>query len=222
MLSQGENQKAFELLKEISGDEVDRAETLWRMARTQYEMGRLAQSDDKAFAHFQEAEKYARATIAEAPDKSVGYKWLAITLGAQTKYADIETQVRQSREIKENIDKAISLDPDDDIAYLVLSRWHYKISALGFWARTFANIVYGELPKASLKDAEDLLLRAIKIHDRISHRYNLARVYDRMDRREDAKFQYGKALLLPVTFPEEAQEQEKARIRLQKRSGNSS
>jgi hypothetical protein len=38
-----------------------------------------------------------------------------------------------------------------------------------------------------------------------------------MERREDAKLQYQKALLLPVTFPEEAKEQEKARSRLLRR-----
>ncbi len=101
---------------------------------------------------FQESEKYARAAIAEAPDRSDGYKWLAIALGAQSKYIDTETQVKHSREIKKNIEKAITLAPDDDISYLVLSRWHYKMSGLGYFARIFANMIYGELPKASLKE----------------------------------------------------------------------
>ncbi len=72
------------------------------------------------------------------------------------------------------------------------------------------NIVYGGLPEASLKEAEKLLLKAIGLHDRISHRYNLAKVYDKLDSREDVKKQYQRALLLPVTFPEEAEELEKA------------
>lgn len=217
LLSLGENQKAWELLQEHPGEGADRLEIVWRKARAQYEMGRLAESGEKAMVFFQEAEKQARNAVELAPDQSEGYKWLAIALGAQAKYTDTETQVRQSREIKESIEKAINLDPDDDIAYLVLSRWHYKISELGFLARTFANIVYGELPKASLDKAEKLLLQAIGLRDRISHRYNLARVYDRMNRRQDAITQYDQALLLPVTFPEEAEEQEKAREKLQKR-----
>jgi tetratricopeptide (TPR) repeat protein len=221
MLAQGKNQQAFEILQALPNDNGNRAETLWRMARAQYEMGRLVETDDKeddrALVYYQEAEKYARETIAEAPGKSEGYKWLAITLGVKMKYGDIKSQVQEAWEIKKNIDKAIALAPDDDIAYLVLSRWHYKISELGFWARSLASMLYGELPKASLEESEELLKKAISIHDRISHRYNLARVYDRMERRADAKLQYEKALLLPVTFPEEAKEQEKARSRLQRR-----
>jgi tetratricopeptide (TPR) repeat protein len=215
LLFQGENQQAWLLLQQMPKNNINNEEISWRMARTQYEMGRLEESETNAFVLFQNAERYARETIEEAPNKNDGYKWLAIALGAQAKYADTETQVRQSREIKESIEKAIELDPDDDIAYLVLSRWHYKISSLGFFARTFANLVYGELPKASLEKAEELLLQAIGLHDRISHRYNLAKVYDRMGRQEDVKMQYQKAILLPVTFPEELEELEKARKRLQ-------
>jgi hypothetical protein len=96
----------------------------------------------------------------------------------------------------------------------VLSRWHYKVSGLGVIARTFARIIYGGIPEASLAEAEKLLLHAIALRDRISHRYNLAKVYDRMELNEDKKIQLQKALLLPVTFPEEAEELQKAREKL--------
>lgn len=215
LLTQGENAQAWESLQRLSAEDIGYEEALWRMARTQYEMGRLTESEKNALLFFQEAEKYARAAIAAAPDKSDGYKWLAIALGGQSKYIDTETQVKHSWEVKENIEKAITLAPDDDISYLVLSRWHYKMSGLGFLARILANMIYGELPKASLEEAEKLLLRAIGLHDRVSHRYNLYKVYDRMNRGQDAKVQLEKALLLPVTFPEEAEEQSKARRKLQ-------
>jgi tetratricopeptide (TPR) repeat protein len=221
LLSRGENQQAWKLLQGVPEGDVGRVEILWRMARTQYEMGRLAESGEQALKFFQKAEEHARAAMKEAPYQSEGYKWLAIALGAQAKYTGTETQVRQSREIKESIEKAIALTPEDDIAYLVLSRWHYKISELSFLARSFANIVYGKLPNASLNEAEELLLQAIELHDRISHRYNLGKVYDRMDRRDDARIQYHQALLLPVTFPEEAEEQAKARDKWQKRTTKS-
>ncbi len=214
LLAQGENQQAWELLREGADKDSSRGDIAWRMARTQYEMGRLAESGQQAMVFFQAAEEYAREAMQEAPNKSDGYKWLAIILGAQAKYTDTATQVRHSRELKNNIEKAIALNPDDDIAYLVLSRWHYKISELGFFVRAVANTVYGGLPEASLQESEKLLLQAIRLHDRIAHRYNLAKIYDRMDRPEDVKKQYQQAILLPVTFPEEVEEREKALRRL--------
>jgi tetratricopeptide (TPR) repeat protein len=214
LLDQGDNQQAWQRLQKLPEGGQPSDETLWRKARAQYEMGRVAETEQGATTSYQNAERYARAAIVENPHGGEGYKWLAIALGAQVKESDTQAQIRLSREVKESIEKAIALAPDDDISYLVLSRWHYKVSALGFMARTYANIVYGGLPEASLSEAEKLLWRAIALHDRIAHRYNLAKIYERMDRREDAKAQLHMALLLPVTFPEEAESQAKSRDKL--------
>jgi len=216
LIDQGHNQQAWRLLQGLPEDGQNLDEKLWRMARVQYEMGRVAASDHDALVCYQNAERYARAAIENNPDRGDGYKWLAIALGAQAKESDTKAQIRLSREVKESIEKAIALPPEDDIDYLVLSHWHYKVSALDFFARTVAKIVYGGLPEASLSEAEKLLWRATALRDRVAHRYNLAKVYERMDRREDAKAQLQMALLLPVTFPEEAEAQAKSRDKLQK------
>jgi tetratricopeptide (TPR) repeat protein len=139
---------------------------------------------------------------------------MAIALGAQADDAGVRTQIQLSRRVKENIDKALALDPNDDISLLVLSRWHYKVASLGIWSRAVVRVVYGGLPPASMNKSEELLLRAISIKDRIAHRYNLAKVYNQMGRREDALRQLRLALVLPVTFPEEADDLEKARRKL--------
>ena len=213
LLNQGENQQALHLLQKVP--ETVKG-SLWRKARVQYEMGRIAESKSRRMEFFRQAEKYARDAIAIDPDNSENYKWLAIALGGQAKYSATKDQIHQSREIKENIEKSLELNPDDDISCLVLSRWNYKVSALGFFSRTIVRIVYGGLPKASLDEAENLLWKAIKLHDRVTHRYNLAKVYHRMDRRNDAIKQLHLALSLPVTFPEEVEDQRKAKRKLQK------
>ena len=213
LLNQGENQQALHLLQKVPETVGGK---LWRKARVQYEIGRIAESKSRQMEFFYQAEKYARDAIAIDPNNSENYKWLAIALGGQAKYSATKDQIRQSREIKENIEKSLELNPDDDISYLVLSRWNYKISTLGFFSRAVVKIVYGGLPKASLDEAESLLWKAIKRHDRVIHRYNLAKVYHRMRRRKDAIKQLHLALSLPVTFPEEIEEQGKAKRKLQK------
>jgi len=216
LLNQGDNHQAWQLLQNIPETKENLDEKLWRLARLQYEMGRIAALDQNAMGFYLNAEKFARAAIANRPDSADGYKWLAIALGAQSIKNDTETQIRLSREIKENIEKALALAPDDDLACLVLSRWHYKISGLNFFSRSVSNIVYNGLPEASLDEAEKLLRRAIALHDRITHRYNLAKVYERINRKTEAKVQLQQALLLPVTFPEEAEALEKSRKKLLK------
>jgi tetratricopeptide (TPR) repeat protein len=165
-------------------------------------------------AHYRRAVKLAQRAIQADPESDEGYKWLAVARGAQAEEGDVETQLRLSLQVKENIEKALSLDPDDDISLLVLSRWHYKIASLEPWARAFVTLVYGSLPEASLEKAEALLLEAIAQKDRIVHRYSLAKVYHRMGKREAALQQLRLALTLPVTFASEAEDREKARHKL--------
>ncbi|MRR05735.1 MAG: hypothetical protein EG828_02140 [Deltaproteobacteria bacterium] len=188
---------------------------LCRRAYDQYERGRTSGDQRLRAAYLRRAEQFARQAIHVDPHGDEGYKWLAIVLGAQAENADVKTQIQLSRQVKENIEKALSLDPDDDISLLVLSRWHYKVALLKPWTKAFVRLVYGGFPPASLEKAENLLVRAIAKKDRIAHRYSLAKVYQSMGRREAALHQLRIALTLPVTFPEEADDLKKARRKLE-------
>jgi tetratricopeptide (TPR) repeat protein len=185
-----------------------------RRANAQYELGRTSSNPQDKVSHFRQAEEFARQAIEANPKGGEGYRWMAIALGAQADDASIRTQIQLSRLVKENIDKALTIDPNDDISLLVLSRWHYKVASLASWTKALVRLVYGGLPYASMEKAEELLLRAIAKKDRIAHRYCLAKVYYRMGRREAALHQLRLALTLPVTFPEEADDLEKARRKL--------
>jgi len=187
---------------------------LVRKASVEYELGRRSKIARERSAHFQQAEEFAKQAIKANPQGDEGYKWIAIALGAQAEDANVKTQIQLSRSVKENIEKALTIDPNDDISLLVLSRWHYKVASLAPWTRAVVRLVYGGLPHASMEKAEELLLRAIAIKDRITHRYSLAKVYHFMGRRDAALQQLRLALTLPVTFAEEADDLEKARRKL--------
>ncbi len=190
------------------------AAALWQKASVQYELGRTSGNGREKATHLRHAEEFARQAIAVDPRGDEGYKWLAIALGAQAEDAAVRDQIQLSRRVKENIEKALALDPNDDISLLVLSRWHYKVASLKPWTRGVVKLVYGGLPQASMERAELLLLRAIAKKDRIVHRYSLAKVYYHMGKREAAFQQLRLALKLPVTIPEETEDLEKSRRKL--------
>ena len=77
------------MLEGLSVDSPDSVERLWRLSRVHYEMGRL--EEKQASRLFDKSEEYARAAIAEDPDSADSYKWLAIALGAQSKYSDTQS-----------------------------------------------------------------------------------------------------------------------------------
>lgn len=201
-------------LNRPKGAAPEAAAPLWRRASAEYELGRTSKSGRERAAHYRRAEELAQQAVRVDPRGDEGYKWLAIALGAQAEDASVGTQIQLSRRVKENIDRALALDPDDDISLLVLSRWHYKVASLAPWTRAVVRVVYGGLPPASLEKAEELLLRAIARRDRIVHRYSLAKVYYQMGRREAALQQLRLALRLPVTIPEETEDLEKVRRKL--------
>lgn len=212
-LASGQASQALQQLEKLQKQSGERVEIFWRRAQGYYELGRNRKGEERQ-NFLRQAETCAQAAMDLDVANDEGYKWLAVVLGAKAADADIGAQINASRLVKEHIEKALVLDPEDDISWLILSRWHYKISQLGFLARTLAKIAYGGLPKASLEQAEKYLLRAIALHDRIAHRYNLAKVYARQGKRSLAIAQLEKALNLPITFPEEAEDLEKARRRL--------
>ncbi len=196
------------------GDPSRLAAPLCYKASVQYELGRTSENGRTKATHLRRAEEYAQQAIRIDPRGGEGYKWLAIALGAQAEDASVRQQIQLSRRVKENIEKALSLDPNDDISLLILSRWHYKVAQLAPWTRAVVRVVYGGLPQASMEKAEQLLLRAISRKDRIVHRYSLAKVYYQTGRREAALQQLRLALKLPVTIPEEKDDLQKARKKL--------
>jgi tetratricopeptide (TPR) repeat protein len=214
LTAQAKSDVSSQQLKRLKDKSSGAGTVFCSKANAEYELGRTSKNPQDRSNHFHRAEVFAQQAVVAEPHSGEGYKWLAIALGAQADDANIRTQIELSRRVKENIDKALALDPNDDISLLVLSRWHYKVASLGVWSRAVVRVVYGGLPVASMKKSEELLLRAIAIKDRISHRYSLAKVYNQMERREDALRQLRLALTLPVTFPEEAEDLEKAKRKL--------
>jgi tetratricopeptide (TPR) repeat protein len=93
-------------------------------------------------------------------------------------FADLKTELIFSQRFKEEAEKAIALDPREDIAYYLLGRWNYEIANVGLIARAYVKVVYGGLPKASNADAITNFQKAIQLApDRILHHAGLAMAY---------------------------------------------
>ena len=82
----------------------------------------------------------------------------------------LKEQTVAARRIEDSAEKAIKLDPRNDLAWHVLGRWHMVLASVTGIKRTVAQLFFGELPAASNDDAVMCFQKAIEINpSRLMH-----------------------------------------------------
>jgi len=121
----------------------------------------------------------------------------AITLGKMLPFMPTKEQVSASPKIKESVDKALAIDPQSDTAWHILGRWNRVLAEVSSTKRFFANLIYGQLPKGSIDEAEQDMKKAIALNPRrLMHYIELGRVYAQMGKTQEARDFINKGLAM--------------------------
>lgn len=208
MLVQARDEGRFEWimtrLETLSAEHPGNGRILWRLARTRTDVAE--RTDDRRerrrllLLAIDEAEQAVRAL----PSNSNAHVTMAVVAGRTAMISRTREKVDLSRTVRRYADMAVDLDSLNDLAYHVRGRWHFEVSELGFLARNFVRLAYGGLPDASIGKAESDFRRAIDLHDRVVHRYELGRVLLEQGRKPEAREQLRIAIEMPredVTDP---------------------
>ena len=126
------------------------------------------QADNKQAAIYVQSEKYARSAVALDANNSEGYFETARALGRLSQLRGILAALTQGLggQIKDNLDKALRLDPQFANALVALGLWHAEIVGKG------VAFLYGADPVKGLAAFN----RAIKLEPKvIIHRVEFAR-----------------------------------------------
>lgn len=184
---------------------------LWRLSRLYVMMGDMQPRDERE-RFYRTAETFARKCIAADSLVGEGHTGLAAALGNIAMFEGSKTKVRLANDIKQELDIALALNPDDDIALSILGTFYRQLGNISWIERQLANIFLGSLPDGGYDDAEAALKKAIAINPRfIRHRFELGMLYRDTDREEEAKEVFRTALALPVTVASD--ERTKQRMR---------
>ncbi len=187
---------AYEVLL---GQDSTNAGVLWRLARVNICMGDTAERSRRE-PYYRNAVRFARAGI--AADDSLGecHTWLAASLGNIAMFEGSKTKVELAGEIKHQLDRALALNPKDDVAWSILGSFYRALGNISWLERSLASILYGSLPDGGFEDAEHALNKAIAIAPNIiRHRFELGLVYLDEGEEEKALPVFEKAITLPVT-----------------------
>jgi len=174
-------------------------EASWKLARALTDKATLSRDRAEQKALYLEAEALARRAIELDPAGAQGHDYLAIAVGKLALYEGGKRKVELAREVKAEAERALQLDANDDLALHVLALWNRELSSLGWVLRSFAQLLYGKLPPASLEVAIADLRRAATLRpDVIPHHVELGITLAGATRWAEARVELEKGLALPT------------------------
>jgi tetratricopeptide (TPR) repeat protein len=139
----------------------------------------------------------ASQAVKDDPHSSTAHACMAVCYAKECSFANIKARVAFSRLFKDEADKAIALNPREDVAYYLLGQWNYAVANIGFLARTYVKVVYGGLPSASNEEAIHDFQKAIAIAPGHNLYYaGLASVYQTMGQKNLARAALRKCAVL--------------------------
>jgi len=148
--------------------------------------------------------EYARKAVRVAPGNSDAHVCLSIAYGKMTDFVDNKTKIEYSKVVNSEAEKALELNPKNDLALLILARWNFDMATLNPLLKGIAQALYGQLPPASKEKAMEYFRRAIAAApQRIMHHAAYAEALESMGRTQEAKAEWLKVKQLKPTDAED-------------------
>jgi tetratricopeptide (TPR) repeat protein len=175
----------------------EKAELLWRIARCYISIGDGAKREERE-QFYRKAETFATRAVKEDSLNSDAHTWRGVSIGYIAIYEGVRSKVRMCNEIKNELDKAIKLNPKNDVAYSILGTFYRTLGKVGWIEKQLADLLLGGLPEGGFPEAEQALKKAIDIAPNIiRHRFELGQLYIDMEKPEEAKKVFQSAIDLP-------------------------
>jgi tetratricopeptide (TPR) repeat protein len=156
-----------------------------------------------------------------APTNATAHASIAVCYARSCAFADIKTELAYSRLFKQEAEKALALDPKQNVAYYLLGRWNYGIANVGFFSRAYVKVIYGSLPKASFAESAAYFKKACDLApDRILYHAGLAMAYDALGEKKLELAELKTCCALKPSGPEDVDAQRDAERQLKVKSEN--
>ena len=158
------------------------------------------------------AKDYAERAVSIAPNSPNAQLAVAITYGKLLPYQGNKERVEASRVIKSAAEKALKLDPNNDLGWHVLGRWYVTVADVGPVTKALGSMMYGKLPEATNEDAERCFEKAIALNpNRPMHYIELGRTFAQMGRPAEARKYITKGLAMADTEKDDPETKQKGR-----------
>ncbi|KAG8441865.1 hypothetical protein GDO86_010880 [Hymenochirus boettgeri] len=148
----GETSKLYELLSQYK--ESNNVEVLWRFARAARDLSLLdvtSRDEKKRLAY--ESLEFAKKALEIDESCWAAHKWYGICLSDVGEYEGIKTKIGNAYIIKDHLEKAIELNPNDATTIHVIGLWCYMFADLPWYQVKIASALFGAPPSATFEEA---------------------------------------------------------------------
>lgn len=190
--------EALAIYQQLEKDQPENVALLLRIARQYRHLLADATTKEEKLRLGHLALGYADRAAVLAPDDSEAQLSVAITLAKMHALETSKEQVENSRRLKIYVDRALALDPENDLAWHVLGRWHEGYADLSVVRRRIGEMLYGKLPNSTNEDAAECFQKALAANPhRLMHFIELGIVYAKMGNAAEARKLIEKGLQMP-------------------------
>ncbi|XP_029838753.2 regulator of microtubule dynamics protein 1 isoform X1 [Ixodes scapularis] len=157
----GGHEKAYQLLLPYR-DSTD-AELLWRLARATFKRCEFAPKPQKQ-AGLAEGISYLDRAVEVGGDKLGDvHKWYGILIGSKVDHPSTKDRIKDGFLIKQHVQRAIELMPNDPINFHVLGNWCFEVAATPWYVRKAGQLIFSEIPTATYEEALKHFLKAEEV-----------------------------------------------------------
>jgi tetratricopeptide (TPR) repeat protein len=167
-------------------------DALVKAAREAVDVGLFNPNEEERAALYKRAEVYARRAVAVKPNEAESHFELARAIGRNAQTMGTRDKVKYAGVVHDEATAALKLDPNHSGALHVLAEWNAEIMRLNGISRFMAkNLLGGKtFGEASWDNAQRLMEQAVAVDSaRITHHFDLARIYKDRDMKDKAREQ---------------------------------
>lgn len=191
------------------------AKILWRLARTYICLAEGEDDERPPRSICETAREFALRSIGADSTLAEGHTWLAASLGYIALYEGVRRQAEITKEILEETELALRLNPRDDAALSIRGSLFRALGNVGWMKRQVASLLFGGVPPGGFEEAEEALRKAIAIApDVMRHSYELGVLYLDWGKEEDARRVLEQAASMPVRVAIDRPRREKIKLLL--------
>lgn len=205
-------------LAQVAAD-TNSYEWLVQAAHHAVDSGEFQPSEERRKALYRNAEQYARRAVAANPADAEGHFQLARAIGRNALTMGTRDRIKYAGEVREQALLALQANPRHAGALHVMGMWNAEVMRLNGFSRMIArNFLGGKVfGEASWDNAIRYLEEAVALEpNRITHKLDLAGVYEDRDQTRKAIELYEWIAQAPATDFNDAKYKELAAQRLQR------